>query len=213
VDIAAAALREALLSLAARFPAMRLTGLCADYTRELALPVDEDPSCLRRAVYFPGSTVGNFTRQQARAFLGRVRDWVGAGGALVIGVDVKKSPAVLHAAYNDAAGVTAAFNLNLLDHVNRSCGADFDTGAFVHVAFYDEVEGRIEMHLRSLAAQTVTVNGRRFPFEKDELMRTEISCKYAIDEFIAMAADAGFRTAHVWQDEARLFAVYGLAAV
>lgn len=210
VDIAAEALHAACDQLDAAFPDLHISAVCADFASPIAFPQRPDLPIRRRAVYFPGSTVGNFTSEEALAFLRQVREWVGKGGALVIGVDVKKSPAILHAAYNDAAGVTAAFNLNLLAHVNRSYGADFDLDAFEHVAFYDEAQGRIEMHLRSLRQQQVRLAGRRFEFAAGELMRTEISCKYAIEEFVALAGRAGFDAAQVWQDDGKLFAVYGL---
>ena len=210
VDIAAEALHAACDQLEAAFPELHISAVCADFASPIAFPERLELSIRRRAVYFPGSTVGNFTRDEALGFLRQVREWVGEGGGVVIGVDVKKSPAVLHAAYNDAAGVTAAFNLNLLAHVNSAYGADFDLDAFEHVAFYDEAQGRIEMHLRSLRSQQVRLAGRRFDFSDGELMRTEISCKYAIEEFVALAGRAGFDAAHVWQDDGMLFAVYGL---
>lgn len=212
IDISRTALEGACAGLARDFPAMRLTALHADYTRALAYPADDDLPVRRRAVYFPGSTVGNFSRDETAVFLRQVRDLVGAGGALVIGVDLKKPPAVLHAAYNDAQGVTAAFNLNMLAHVNRVFGADFDLAAFRHVAFYDETAGRIEMHLESLRAQQVGLAGQRFGFAAGERLRTEISCKYAVEEFQDMARRAGFEAARVWLDDAGLFAVYGFVA-
>lgn len=210
VDIAAEALRTTSTQLAVVFPDLSISAVCADYTRPLEFPQWPELLVKRRAVYFPGSTVGNFTREEATQFLRRVRGWVGSGGALVIGVDIKKSPALLHAAYNDAAGVTAAFNLNLLAHLNRGYGADFDLDAFEHVAFYDEALGRIEMHLRSKSDQTATVAGQPFRFARGELMRTEISCKYGLEEFAALAHEAGFEAPRVWRDDAELFAVYGL---
>lgn len=212
IDISRSALESACAGLAADFPELHITALHADYTRPIAYPAQPGAAPRRRAVYFPGSTVGNFDRDETRAFLRQVRELVGAGGALVIGVDRKKSPALLHAAYNDAAGVTAAFNLNLLAHLNREFGADFDLDAFEHVAFYDEAAGRIEMHLRSRAAQAVRLGGRRFSFATGELMRTEISCKYAIEEFQQIGRDCGFEPQRVWLDDAGLFAVYGLRA-
>jgi dimethylhistidine N-methyltransferase len=212
VDIASDALRAACARLAEEFPRLKISALCADYTRPLRLPKWPGLSVRRTVVYFPGSTIGNLTREEAGHFLRRVRGWVGPAGALVIGVDVKKAPAILNAAYNDALGVTAAFNLNLLVHLNRDYGADFDLSAFEHNAFYDETAGRVEMHLRAVRPTGVALGGRKFRFAQGELMRTEISCKYAIDEFIALAARAGFADAQVWQDDERLFAVYGLVA-
>ncbi|MFZ5464056.1 MAG: L-histidine N(alpha)-methyltransferase, partial [Pseudomonadota bacterium] len=166
----------------------------------------------RRVIYFPGSTIGNFTREETAAFLQAVRRLAGTGGAAVIGVDLKKDPALLHAAYNDAQGVTARFNLNILAHINRRLGSDFHLQGFRHVAFYDEAQGRIEMHLRSVRRQEVSVAQRRFAFAEGELMRTEISCKYAAEEFQALARQAGLRPARVWFDDDRLFSVHGLVA-
>jgi len=213
IDISHAALQAACSALAGDFPGVRISALLADYTRPIPYPRNNDLPIRRRAVYFPGSTVGNFTRDEARAFLRMVRQLAGEGGALLIGVDLKKDAALLHAAYNDAAGVTAAFNLNMLAHLNRRLGADFDLGAFVHVAFYDEALGRIEMHLRALRDQSVVVAERPFAFGQGEMMRTEISCKYAVDEFGEMGRSAGFDPARIWFDDEHRFAVFGLVAV
>jgi dimethylhistidine N-methyltransferase len=212
IDISRAALEGACSDLARDFPSVRITALLADYTRAIDYPHSSDLAIRRRAVYFPGSTVGNFTRDEATAFLRMVRDLVGDGGALVIGVDLKKDPAVLHAAYNDAAGVTAAFNLNMLTHINRRFGADFDLAGFEHFAFYDEKMGRIEMHLRALEPHEVRLAGRSFGFATGELMRTEISCKYDVQEFEDMGRRAGFQAARTWFDDGQRFAVFGFVA-
>ncbi len=212
IDIAESALHGVGLALAEAFPQLPIVTVRTDFTGPINLPTLDDVSSGRRAVYFPGSTVGNFTPDQATLLLSRVRGLVRPGGALVIGVDLKKSPQRLHQAYNDAAGVTAAFNLNLLTHLNRNFGADFEISAFQHAAFYDESLGRVEMHLRSLRDQIVTISGRAFRFTQGELMRTEISCKYEADEFAALARCAGFEAARLWLDDAGLFAVHGLVA-
>lgn len=212
VDIAADALREACARLAEEFAGLSISAVCADYTGPLRLPRQAGLLVRRRAVYFPGSTIGNLDRDEALAFMRRLREWVGPDGALVVGVDVRKSPSVLNAAYNDAEGVTASFNLNLLAHINRVYGADFELSSFQHHAFYDEAAGRVEMHLRALRDMKVRLGGREFHFARSELLRTEISCKYAIEEFVALAGSAGFAARHVWQDDRRLFAVYGLVA-
>lgn len=212
VDISRSALEGACLELVQRFPATRITPLLADYTRPIAYPLSADLALKRRAVYFPGSTVGNFTREEAGAFLRNVRDLVGEGGALLIGVDLKKDKNVLDAAYNDAAGVTAAFNLNLLAHLNRRFAADFDLDGFEHFAYYDEQLGRIEMHLISKEAQRVRIAGRSFGFAAGELMRTEISCKYDVEEFQGMGRAAGFDPAQLWFDSGMRFAVFGFSA-
>jgi dimethylhistidine N-methyltransferase len=212
IDIAREQLRATAAALAEEYPNLEICAVCADFTRPLDLPRRHEAAVARRAAYFPGSTVGNFTRRETAEFLNGVRRLVGAGGALVIGVDLKKDPALLHAAYNDGQGVTARFNLNLLTHINRAAGADFDLTGFEHAAFYDEADGRIEMHLRSLREQTVHVAGRTFIFARGELLRTEISCKYSVEEFQALANRAGFRSERVWFDQAELFAVHGLVA-
>lgn len=212
VDISRSALESACAALAERFPQLSIVALRADFTRSIAWPAHEAVRARRRAVYFPGSTIGNFTRQETIDFLARARDLVGPGGALVVGVDLKKPAAVLTAAYNDAAGVTAAFNLNLLSHLNRTLGANFDLSSFSHCAFYAEEMGRIEMHLRSLRPQIVTVGRQGFSFGADELMRTEISCKYSIEEFQQLGRIAGFEPEHVWHDDERLFSVHGMTA-
>jgi dimethylhistidine N-methyltransferase len=212
IDISRAALESACASLATAFSDVRIRPILADYTRPIEYPPAGGAGIRRRAVYFPGSTVGNFTREEAAVFLALVCALVGPGGALLIGVDLKKDPAVLHAAYNDAQGVTARFNLNMLAHLNRRFGADFDLRSFAHVAFYDQALGRIEMHLRSASDQTASLGGRGFRFAEGELMRTEISCKYDVEEFQAMGREAGFDPGPVWFDPQRLFAVFAFVA-
>src|SRR5574340_31671 len=200
VDIADAQLRQSSAELAALFPWLNICALCADFTRPLALPAWKGIRTRRRVVYFPGSTVGNFTQEEAARFMARLRTMVGNGGAVVVGVDLKKDVRLLHAAYNDAQGVTAAFNLNILRHVNRRLGADFDIGSFEHVAFYSAERSRIEMHLRARRRQAVTVAGHAVLFAEGELMRTEISCKYAVEELQALGKRAGLRPLHAWFD-------------
>jgi dimethylhistidine N-methyltransferase len=163
-------------------------------------------------VYFPGSTIGNLTPQEAQAFLRMTRGQVGASGAMLVGVDLKKDANVLHAAYNDRAGVTAAFNLNLLARINAELGGDFQLRRFAHYAYYNTALGRIEMHLVSLARQTVAIGSFRFGFEVGESIHTENSCKYSVEEFRALAAAAGFRTAKVWTDRRGYFGLFGLTA-
>lgn len=211
IDIARTQLETVMAGLAQDFPWLNVTAVCGDFTRPLTLPA-ADLATRRRVVYFPGSTIGNFTRAEAAAFLSMVRDLAGVGGVAVIGVDLEKDRQVLHAAYNDAQGITAHFNLNVLNHLNRVLSADFDLEAFEHVAFYDETEGRIEMHLRSLRDQAVFVGGQQVVFRQGELTRTEISCKYSVEEFQDLAREAGFRPEKVWFDPERLFSVHGLTA-
>ena len=166
----------------------------------------------RRLGFFPGSTIGNFAPEDAVDFLAGCRRVVGRGGALLVGVDLKKDPGLLDAAYNDSAGVTAAFNLNLLERVNRELDADFDLDRFAHDAFYNEAAGRIEIYIRSLADQIVTVAGRAIRFAAGERIHTEDSCKYTIPEFQRLAGRAGFRPRRHWTDPAALFSVHLLDA-
>ena len=208
VDISAAALHAAADRHAVRFPGIPMIAVCADYMQPLEIPGLSAYAASRRVIYFPGSTIGNLTPEEALTFLRDARRLAGAGGAMLVGVDLKKDPAVLDAAYNDAQGVTAEFNMNLLQRINRELGADFDLAQFRHVAFYDARAGRIEMHLESLCAQTVSVAGRAFLFAAGERMHTENSCKYAVDEFRLLAQAAGFRAQQVWSDRQQYFAVH-----
>jgi dimethylhistidine N-methyltransferase len=160
-------------------------------------------------VYFPGSTIGNLTPDEAHAFLSMTR---GQAARMLVGVDLKKDANVLHAAYNDSRRVTAAFNLNLLARINRELGADFDLKRFAHYAFYNAALGRIEMHLVSLAPQTVRIARHRFAFDAGESIHTENSYKYSVEGFRALAAQAGFTAKKVWMDRKGLFALHGLTA-
>lgn len=213
IDIDGEMLRKASEELAELFPWLNVVGLCADYTLPLELPQFAGLTIRRKAVYFPGSTVGNFTPEEALGFLRRVRRMAGAGGVLLIGVDLKKDKATLDAAYDDPAGVTAKFNLNLLERINRELGGDFKIDRFRHKAFYDPIRGWIEMHLESRYAQIVHVDGRRFDFAVGETIHTEISCKYSIGEFQDLAKKAGFSPQKVWTDAGNLFSVHGMLAV
>jgi dimethylhistidine N-methyltransferase len=213
IDIAGEAIRAAAAGLAQAFPWLNVNGVCADYTRPLTLPEFVGVPIRRKAVYFPGSTIGNFTPHEAIEFLQHARRMVGATGALLIGVDLKKDKRTLDAAYDDATGVTAAFNLNLLRRINRELGGDFELRRFRHKAFYDEAKGWIEMHLESLASQFVHVGGERFGFSAGETIHTEISCKYSIEEFQAVAHRAGFEPDQTWIDAGNLFSVHGMIAV
>jgi len=163
----------------------------------------------RRIGFFPGSSIGNFEPHEAEALLRRFRGWLD-GGALLVGVDLVKDPAVLHAAYNDARGVTAAFNLNLLARANRELGADFDLAAWAHSAFYQPALRRIEMHLVSRRRQIVVVAGRRFEFDEGDSLHTENSYKYTIEGFQALARRAGFEPAQAWTDAGRRFSLHWL---
>jgi len=212
IDISESALRSAARRLARAYPWLRISAVVGDFSQPLRIPAFGARSRRRRVVYFPGSTIGNLTPQEAQAFLHMTRAQVGPKGAMLVGVDLKKDANLLHAAYNDAQGVTAAFNLNLLARANRELGAGFDLRRFAHYAYYDPAQGRIEMHLVSLARQAVTLGDYRFEFEVGESIHTENSCKYSVEEFAALAAAAGFRAERVWTDRRGWFALFGLAA-
>lgn len=212
IDIAAEQLRTAAADVARDFPAVEVIAVCADYSQALDIEPLRQISATRRAVYFSGSTIGNFTPEEALVFLERARTLVGVGGAMLVGVDLQKAPTVLHAAYNDAEGVTAQFNLNLLQRLNRELGADFDLSAWAHRAFYDADAGRIEMHLVSGRDQRVTVAGQHFDFRAGETIHTENSYKYTVEGFQALAARAGFFPEMCWTDSARYFSVHYLVA-
>ncbi|MFO1158387.1 MAG: L-histidine N(alpha)-methyltransferase [Reyranellaceae bacterium] len=202
LDSTAAALRR-------DYPKLDVRPVCADYMALSELPEQVNA---RRLGFFPGSTIGNLTPADATAFLRRARTLLGEKGALVLGVDLKKDPQRLHDAYNDSAGVTAQFSLNLLRRMNRELGADFDLAGFAHEAFYNAVEGRIEIYLQSLRPQVVTVAGRRFSFSAGERIHTEWSYKFDRADIAALARSAGFEVARTWTDQADLFAVTYLVA-
>ena len=210
VDISADALRNTTAKLRRRFPWLELRPVHGDFSRPLKIPMAQGGG--RRVVYFPGSTIGNLTPEEGHGFLRMTRGQVGPAGAMLVGVDLKKDANLLHAAYNDARGVTAAFNLNLLARINRELGGDFDLRRFRHYAFYNAPLGRIEMHLVSLARQTVNVGNYRFGFEAGETIHSENSYKYSIGEFRALAGRAGFRGAKAWLDPRGLFSLHGLSA-
>ena len=207
LDISGGYLGAVVRELAADYSALTLRPLVGDFTLPLSIP--ELPGNPRRAGFFPGSTIGNFKPDAAMALLRRMRGALNGGG-LLIGVDLVKDPARLHAAYNDAAGVTALFNKNLLVRANRELGADFDPDAFVHYAPYNAMAHRIEMYLVSLKRQSVNLCGQQFDFAQGEAVHTEDSHKYTIESFREMAARAGFSPRAVWTDEERLFAIHWL---
>ncbi len=206
VDISAEMLASSAADLARDYPALEILPLCADFTQPLSLPVPRHAPA-RTLLYFPGSTIGNFSRDASLALLRKIRAEVGNNGALLIGTDLLKSPEVLEPAYNDSAGVTAEFNLNLLRHLNREFDADFDLEAFHHEAIYDERQQRIEMRLVSDRRQTVTVGGETIHFAPGEYIVTEHSHKYSLDDFAALAASAGFTVRRIWLDGHAWFAV------
>jgi dimethylhistidine N-methyltransferase len=207
VDISGEHLREAAAGLAEDFPELPVIAVCADYTGPFPLPPLPGPSG-KRVGFFPGSTIGNFEPAAAGRFLANCARILGPGGEMLIGVDLKKDTEILEAAYNDRTGVTAAFNLNLLDRINRELDGDLDLDLFEHVAFYNEAEGRIEIYIRSLADRQAVIAGRQIAFAAGELIHTEYSYKYAVPEFRALAAGAGFRPVDTWTDPAELFSVH-----
>jgi len=210
VDISVTALRNAAAQLAAEFSWLTIRAVSGDFGRPLAISAFDGAG--RKVVYFPGSTIGNLTREESLSFLHLTRGQVGPGGAMLVGVDLKKDPNILHAAYNDSQGITARFNLNMLVRINEELGGDFAPGRFAHYAFYNAPMGRVEMHLASKVRQTVNVGSHRFWFEAGESIHTENSCKYSVDEFRALAAQAGFRSEKVWLDADGLFSLHGLVA-
>jgi len=213
VDIAGDRMRAESGRLAALFPWLNISGIFADYARPLVLPEFVGVPVRKKAAFFPGSMIGNFAPPGALDFLKQARRLVGTGGTLLIGVDLKKDKKTLDAAYNDAQGVTAEFNLNLLERINREFGADFQVKRFRHKAFYDPIPGWIEMHLESLYAQVAHVAGRRFVFAEGETIHTGISCKYSIAEFQEMGGRAGFSPEKVWTDPEQMFSVHGMMAI
>ncbi len=206
VDISRATLARAAEALARERPELPVLPVCADYTHRFELPPVPRP-VKRRAVYFPGSTIGNFGPDEARGFLAEIAALVGPGGALLIGVDLRKAREILEPAYDDAQGVTAAFNLNLLERINRELGADFDLDRFAHRARWSEDRGRVEMHLVSRIDQTVRIDGVPVRFAAGETIHTENSYKYELGEFAKLAALAGFQVRRVWTDPRQLFSV------
>lgn len=208
IDVSESALAEARARLASRFPALDVRPIVGDFSRTVTFPADL--AGRPRTGFFPGSTIGNLTPAEAARLLRAFGACLDAGGRLIVGVDLKKDARRLHMAYNDARGVTAAFNLNLLARINRELAGSFDIAAFRHEAVYNPREGRIEMHLRSTRRQMASVLGRAFHFGAGERIHTENSYKYAVREFQGLARSAGWEPRQVWTDEANLFSVHEL---
>ncbi len=210
LDVSAAALEDASRRLHRRFPGLRVIPLVGDFRTPPRLP--DDLADRPRLGFFPGSTIGNFAPDEAVLLLRSMAEALGRDGRLVIGVDLLKGAEVLIPAYDDAAGVTAAFNLNLLARANRDLGADFDLAAFRHEARFNEERGRIEMHLVSVREQVVRVLGQSFSFAAGESIHTESSHKYTSEGFRTLAARAGWTARRMWSDAAGLFSVHELSA-
>jgi dimethylhistidine N-methyltransferase len=208
LDISRDHLLDSAHALARDYPQLQVHAACTDYSSDFDLP--DLPQYHRRAAFFPGSSIGNFEPDAARELLARVGRHLGDGGKLLIGVDLKKDHAILHAAYNDARQLTAAFNLNLLERFNRELDADFRPHHFEHQAFFNQMAGRIEMHLVSRVDQQVNVSGRSIRFAAGESLHTENSYKYTIAEFQRLAEQSGFFAEEVWADAQQLFSVHCL---
>jgi len=211
VDIARDFLRSSAAALARAYPRLPVLPVCADFTRPFTVPADRLPEARRTVVYFPGSTIGNFTAPEATELLRNIAALIGDRGGLLIGVDLRKDQDVLERAYNDARGVTAAFNLNLLTRINRELAADFRIDHFRHRAVWDADAGRVEMQLLSERPQTVHIDGEHFHFTAGEVLRTEYSHKYSLEQFAGLAAAAGLAVRQVWSDRDRLFSVQYLS--
>jgi dimethylhistidine N-methyltransferase len=209
IDVSAAHLSHSAATIAAEYPHVEVLPVCADFTRPLELPA---PRVLpaRRVVYFPGSTVGNFTPEETVALLRQTAALCGPGGAMLLGADLQKDRRVLEAAYDDREGVTAAFNRNLLVRINSELGADFAVDQFAHRAFYNAAEGRIEMHLVSRRDQWAHVGRVGFFFAAGESVRTEYSYKYRLRDLHELAEAGGFEVGRFWTDEREYFSVHYL---
>jgi len=205
VDISRDFLVDSARSLAEDFPWLEVLAVCADFSQILSLPTATRKD--RRVAFFPGSSIGNFDPDSAKRLLKDVAGMLGPDGLLLIGVDLKKDQEILNQAYNDEAGVTAEFNVNLLRRMQRELGAELDLSGFDHRAWYNPELGRIEMHLVSTREQILSLDGVDYTFQKNETIHTENSYKYAPEEFEAMAHHAGFRREKLWVDENALFSV------
>jgi dimethylhistidine N-methyltransferase len=208
LDISGIHLRAAASSIARDYPDIQVRATCVDYTRQFSLPPIAPG--LHRVAFYPGSSIGNFEPGQVLELLGWIADMVGVDGRLLVGVDLKKDTARLNSAYNDPEGVTAAFNRNLLVRMQAELGASLELEAFAHEAFYNAGLGRIEMHLRATRPTVIRLDGDVFEFAAGEGIHTESSYKYTVDEFVALAALAGFRSEQVWCDDENLFSVHCL---
>lgn len=210
IDVSASALDEARARLAHRFPHIGVHPIAGTFSRVVPLPTEL--SARPRTGFFPGSTIGNFTPADAIALLRTFQKTLKANSSLIIGIDLKKDARQLVLAYNDSAGVTAAFNLNILARINRELGAAIDLSTFRHEAVFDPRQGRIEMHLVSAIAQDVCIGGLKFRFARGESIHTENSYKYTVAEFSELAFTANWTTQRVWRDDAQQFAVIELTS-
>lgn len=212
VDVSREHLMRAAEDLCRSHPNIPVTAVCADYTSSSWLSALDGLPYTKRVAFFPGSSIGNFEPYESIQLMRHIGSLVGRGGDFLVGVDLKKDTSVLNAAYNDVAGVTAAFNLNLLERINRELGGDFDLRRFRHDATYSEDYGRIEIYIRSLIDQFVHISGRRFRLAAGERIHTEYSYKYTVPEFQALAHTAGFSSTRTWMDDDKYFSVHYLRA-
>ncbi len=205
IDIAAEHLYKACDTLREDYQALTITPVVADFTQRVRLPTAQKNPKLG---FFPGSTIGNFTPQEAVQFLANAGTTLGSDGLLLIGVDTKKPPAMLHQAYNDSSGITAAFNQNILSRINREINGNFELDQFYHYAYYNVQAGRVEMHLVSQVDQEIAIGQQTFRFKEGESIHTENSHKYTAEEFSTLAKEAGWNTLQRWTDDDQLFSVY-----
>lgn len=206
MDISKHHLQLATEDLAIAYPWLEIHATCTDFTQAMELPTTAPKGT--KVAFFPGSSIGNFTPQEAIKFLTSIAQLVKPDGYLLIGVDLKKDKAILHAAYNDSAGITATFNLNILHRINQELGANFNLSNWQHKAFYNECAGRIEMHLVSQCEQQITIGKDKFNFSRNETIHSENSYKYTCQEFIKLAQQAGFKSTALWVDADSLFSVH-----
>lgn len=210
VDISRKHLQYTANTLSSHFPEVEVLPVCADFTRPFELPTPQQPPT-HAAVYFPGSTIGNFPPDAAHQLLAQIAPLCGVGGGLLIGIDLQKDVAIIESAYNDTSGVTAEFNLNLLRRINRELGADFDLSSFTHQAEYNPSIGRIEMYLVSETDQEVALNGETISFSAGERICTEYSYKYTVEQFAELAAKVGLTLRRAWTDANGFFGVLHFA--
>ncbi len=214
IDISAEILFDAARRLKREFPSLTIHPMVADYTAQITLPEEIAANCKgKRVVFFPGSTISNFTPPEAARFLRNIRQFLQPGDGFLLGVDLIKSPNRLHQAYNDYDGVTAEFNLNLLRRINRELDGNFKIHQFEHYAFFNPRYSRVEMHLVSLTDQVVKIGRHQFSFRAGETIHTENSYKYSVDSIARLGQDAGFEREQVWTDDENLFSVHYLTAV
>jgi len=210
VDISGDFLKVQAEGLRRDFPSLAVHPVAADFTAPFTLP--DEVAAMPKVGFFPGSTLGNFEPQEARAFLRSAREILGANAQMIVGVDLEKDERTLYDAYNDAAGVTARFNLNVLERINRELGGNFDLSGFIHRSIYNRDRHRIEMHLISRRAQNVRVLGHRFSFRPGESIHTENSYKYSLERLAGLAQESGWQVTESWTDERRMFSVHALTA-